>query len=131
MKLESLISFFKHISNREDSHGTRHAFRFKAVLSKRTKGSLKGTHYEDDAETSTEPSAGVRRKRRKRLPQVNVQDAILNEGTIITPRSSQSPTLPNDEVQSGNGIATTSNVADKIPKRRKSERIKGILVTHP
>ncbi len=47
MKREMLITFFRHIAARETTYGIQNAFRFKAVLSKRKKGSLLPTQYGD------------------------------------------------------------------------------------
>ena len=68
MKLETLLKFFKHIAEREASHGIPHAFRFKNVLSRRKKGSLHAARYREDDEGSQEDNdrlVPVRRKRRK------------------------------------------------------------------
>jgi hypothetical protein len=62
MKLDALIKFFKHISDREISHGIPFAFRFKSVLSSRKKGSLRMAMY--DVGPDIEP-APVRRSRKK------------------------------------------------------------------
>ena len=40
-----MIKFFNHIGNRQESHGIKDAFRFKAVLSSRKKGDLGGANY--------------------------------------------------------------------------------------
>ena len=45
MKQDHLIMFFRHVSDREQSHGIENAFRFKSVLSGRKKGSLLPAQY--------------------------------------------------------------------------------------
>jgi hypothetical protein len=58
MKREVLIKLFEHIASREASHGTKKAFRFKAVLSSRKEGKLRKTSYFDD----DNPASGVTRE---------------------------------------------------------------------
>jgi hypothetical protein len=41
MKYDAIIKFFQRIASREASHGVQHAFRFKAILSRRRKGILR------------------------------------------------------------------------------------------
>jgi hypothetical protein len=71
IKLESMIKFFKHISDREASHGISNAFRFKTVTSTRKNGVLRPARYivdvedPDAAEDLPEEPVRVRRKRRK------------------------------------------------------------------
>jgi hypothetical protein len=48
MKLDVMLKFFEHIAEREKSHGVTQAFRFKAILSSRKKGSILPAHYKDD-----------------------------------------------------------------------------------
>ena len=48
MRLDSLIQFFKHVSQRETSHGIPNGFRFKAISSSRKKGSLLLANYKHD-----------------------------------------------------------------------------------
>ena len=45
MKQDQLLSFFRHISAREQTHGIKNAFRFKSVLSGRKKGFLLSARY--------------------------------------------------------------------------------------
>src|SRR5882762_7718500 len=56
MKIESLLSFFKHISQCEISHGIRHAFRFKNIMTSRKKGVLRPSHYIIDGDQSGDES---------------------------------------------------------------------------
>lgn len=93
MKLDSLISFFKHISDREEHHGLKQAFKFKAVLSSRKKGSLRRASYEDDGDQPEEAVAQQkRRRRRKPRPQVDLENTLLNDTIASLPGTSQ----PND-----------------------------------
>lgn len=90
MKLDSLVMFFKHISNREASHGIAHAFRFKAVLSSRKKGILHPARYEDDGHSSGDNDEVVNHlpPRRKRQ-QVDLDQTVLNsQSKIARPTSS-------------------------------------------
>ena len=48
MKFEVMVKFFNHVAKCETSHSIAHAFRFKAVLSSRKKGSLHLAWYIDD-----------------------------------------------------------------------------------
>ena len=91
MKLDSLVKFFKHISERELSHGITNAFRFKSVLSSRKKGSIRPARYQvdgsisDEAENSEVVPIPRRRKRRKgqQEPQVpRLLDNYINVETI-------------------------------------------------
>src|SRR5882762_792217 len=94
MKLESLVTFFKHISQREISHGIKHAFRFKKVMTSRKKGVLRRSRYIVDGDQSGAESdpPPVRRKRRKREPQIDLAQTILYpaaENTITPPNESR------------------------------------------
>ena len=69
IKFEAIDRFFKHIAEREVSHGIENTFRFKNVLSSRRKGSLIPTQYKDlgtelDADNETFlPLAPTRQRR--------------------------------------------------------------------
>jgi hypothetical protein len=79
MKLESLVEFFKHISQRETSHGIPNAFRFKSVLSSRKSGTMCPANYKygaSDQDDESQPPP-VRRKRRKKASLSGIT-AILN-----------------------------------------------------
>lgn len=88
MKLNCLIAFFKHISAREASHGLCDAFRFKAVLSSRKKGTICEARYKygKDGEISAEIEEQaaetliphIRPKRRKANPKIDLQQTLLN-----------------------------------------------------
>ena len=74
MRLESLILFFKHVAERETSHGIPYAFRFKAVLSSRKSGTMRPARYrydgdDQDDQDDVDETPPVRRKRRKRQSQ--------------------------------------------------------------
>lgn len=47
MRQEDILKFFKHIERRQSSHGIKDAFKFKAVLTSRKKGSLEEAVYKD------------------------------------------------------------------------------------
>lgn len=47
MRRDEMITFLKHIGNRQLSHGIKDAFKFKAVLSSRKKGDIGGAKYHD------------------------------------------------------------------------------------
>lgn len=68
MKVESLVKFFKHVAEREDSHGISDSFKFKSVLSSRKKGTLLPARYkgDDDATISEDTSVPLPPRRRKR-----------------------------------------------------------------
>jgi hypothetical protein len=70
MKVDSLVTFFKHVAERESSHGISHAFKFKSVLSSRKKGTLLPARYKDDDNASISEPENVpvlsRRKKRNR-----------------------------------------------------------------
>ena len=69
MKFEAIVRFFKHIAEREVSHGIENSFRFKNVLSSCRKGSLIPAQYKDlgtepDVDNGTFlPLAPTRRRR--------------------------------------------------------------------
>jgi hypothetical protein len=71
MKLDCIIKFFKHVCEREASHGVPNAFRFKAVLSSRKKGTLQPPRYKDDnvesqvAEDLNRDPPRIRKRRKK------------------------------------------------------------------
>ena len=131
MKLLGLIDFFKHVLQRETSHGIKKAFRFKAVLSSRRKGTLGPSRYKDDDEDSksnkskdTSP-APVRRKRRKQCPAIG-NTAILNpeisEEPLVEPATSILPGTPARPIHS-------SATEDGQAQTRRDIRIKAIVPT--
>lgn len=79
MKLESLVEFFKHISQRETSHGIPNAFRFKSVLSSRKSSVMRPANYRHGAQDEDNESQAppVRRKRRKKAS-LSGHTAVLN-----------------------------------------------------
>ena len=115
MKLESLITFFKHVRNREASHGIPNAFRFKAVLSGRKKGVLGPARYKFDVgnleEEVVTPIPKIRRKRRKPKHAEVVQDNILDQGITLPNASDKLPStgIPSTGNPPSTGIASTGN----------------------
>jgi hypothetical protein len=103
MKLNSLIEFFKHVSQREDSHEVPHAFRFKMVLSSRKEGNLIPADYKHDkgneeSEPSTPPAPRKRRKGRRKAPAYTGNAGLLDPDvnmepatTVETEQSSATP----------------------------------------
>lgn len=101
MKLDALVKFFKHVSEREISHGVADAFRFKSVLHSRKKGEFRRARYKEDGDELGEdnedevPQAPKRRKRRKAQPQENEDHHILNAQTEeSSARTLQSDSIP-------------------------------------
>ena len=73
MRLDSLIQFFKHVSQCKSSHGIPNGFQFKAILSSRKKGYLLPANYKHDGndldqENTMENNRHNRRRRRKQGP---------------------------------------------------------------
>jgi hypothetical protein len=84
MKLDHMVSFFEHIAEREASEGIANAFRFKAILSSRKKGSLRPAQYKevgaesgDDTGIGTAPAPARRRKKQRDM-------TLTEEGTAPT-----------------------------------------------
>jgi hypothetical protein len=88
------------VLQREASHGVKNAFRFKAVLSSRKKGTLGPSHYIDDDEDSQSNKSKdthlvpLPRKHRKQRPAIG-NTAILNpeisEEPLVEPATSTLP----------------------------------------
>ncbi len=78
MKVDSLVKFFKHVADREDSHGILDSFKFKSVLSSRKKGTLLPARYKDDDDADISEDTGVPPppRRRKRRPIPPTQDNL-------------------------------------------------------
>lgn len=98
MRLESIVTFFKHVLLREASHGVPNAFRFKAVLSGRKKGVFGSAHYKDEEGNLEEhdiriPPPKLRRKRRKPKPANVNEDRILDED-IPLPAATDGTDIP-------------------------------------
>lgn len=97
MKLESLVNFFKHISQRESSHGITQGFRFSAVLSSRKKGSLRPARYKEDGDDfERDENTPVPTRRRRRKPQQVEPDLTLLSSDItptglLTPEKTPAP----------------------------------------
>jgi hypothetical protein len=131
MKLEALKKFFEHISRRQETHGTSHAFRFKNVLSSRKKGSLRPARYADDVGVESDDADVVppkRRKRRKPKRHVNLNDTILNyqETGQLMPGESPAPSghLPTpDDTPAGTPTPEETQTPKVTPaNRRKSNK---------
>lgn len=123
MKLESLINFFKHVSQRETSHGIPNAFKFKNVLSSCKNGVLQPARYREEGENNSAP---VPRKRQKPAREVNLGTTVLYaqaETTISSvERRSASMSVPSDHHASANiehGLNTPANT----PARPRKSRI--------
>jgi len=129
MKLESVIRFFKHVADREGSHGIPHAFRFKAILSSRKKGTMGPAHYKDEViESGSEnqlesiPSP-PRRKRRKRVKASGntavLNPEILEEGIELPATSGRpemmTPTSARPVLTTPTLIRTTTNACPVKP----------------
>ena len=86
MRLDSLIQFFKHVSQRETSNGIPNGFRFKAVLSSRKKGSLLLANYkhngnDSDQENTRENNCCNHRRCRKQGP-ITGNPTILSQDIL-------------------------------------------------
>lgn len=81
MKHDALISFFQHVSNREDQHGIQNAFRFQNVMTGRKKGTLRPARYKVDGDEGSEstpaPAPRKRRKAKKATPNTDILNAEL------------------------------------------------------
>ena len=125
MKLDSLIKFFKHISERESSHGITNAFRFKSVLSSRKKGSIRPARYQvdgdisDEAENSEVVPITRRRKRRKGQQEPQVPRLLDND---INVERIESLTVPDNMPKDKDSSAEES---DDLPitGRRSRNRL--------
>jgi len=121
MKIESLINFFKHIAQREASHGITNAFRFKNVLTSRKKGVFRPARYREDGEESDggHDPVPIRRKRRKNEGQVNLGNTILNPQAEHIDRSSRDSTPAEDtdrhSLREGTAEVTNSRSASLMP----------------
>lgn len=127
MKIESLIKFFKHVLEREQSHGIPNAFRFKAVLSSRKNGTICPAHYKhdgdgDDSENENVPPPRVRRKRRK-APLTSVNTAVLNPEILeeIRPGQTSATTVIQSSAIGGQTSATAQSSTTTGPTTGTSQ----------
>jgi hypothetical protein len=124
MKLDSMIKFFKHIVDREGSHGIENSFRFKGVLSGRKKGSLRPSRYKpfgadsgEDSEKDCEPAPARRRKRKRQLSKDPT--SFLNSAENISATSglpiSQDAQLPNLQAHGSAPIGINISATSGLP----------------
>jgi hypothetical protein len=130
MKLDSLTKFFEHISRREETNGISKAFRFKAVLSSRKKGSLRPARYADDVDVESGDADIVppkRRKRRKPQSEVNLKNSVLNDQQTgqMTHRESSVPTahLPTPEDTPASTPAPEETPANPMKSKKKKRAV--------
>lgn len=87
MKWDSLVAFFKHVAEREASHGVPHAFRFNSVLSSRKNGNMLPARYKDDDNpdlVEAEPIPVLSRRNRRKLKKpIPGEQALLNSSEVI------------------------------------------------
>ena len=115
MKLDALISFFQHVSNREDLHGIQDAFRFRNVMIGRKKGIFRPARYkvdgDEDRESTPTPPPRKRRKAKKATPNTDILDGELAEEQDQTVGTSaradlQAPTAAHvNQIREGNARA--------------------------
>jgi hypothetical protein len=107
MKVDSLVKFFKHVADREDSHGISDSFKFKSVLSSRKKGTLLPARYKDDDDAAIGEDTGVpplpRRRKRRQIPPALDNHSLLNNNTDDTQPLIQSSDITADQF---NGLYT-------------------------
>src|SRR3979490_1857787 len=68
MKREAMIQFFQHVAARQESHGNQDAFRFKAILPSRKKGTLCDAKYCDADAGLDQPAPAPAPRRKKKAP---------------------------------------------------------------
>jgi hypothetical protein len=85
MKREEMIKFFEHIGSRQASHGIKHAFRFKAILSSRKKGSLCKTRYFDDTDSGPAFAQEQEQARNQILPAGTASRPVPRPAPILNP----------------------------------------------
>lgn len=127
MKVDSLVKFFKHVAERETSHGISDSFKFKSVLSSRKKGTLLPARYkhDEDAAFSEPENIPAPARRRKRIPIHLAQETIplfinnMADTLPITPIS-VSPAVPfNGLYTPGDTPAPDDNNLNTPAKRPK------------
>jgi hypothetical protein len=143
MRLESLMLFFKHISERETSHGIPHAFRFKAVLSSRKLGKMRPANYryDGDGQDDVDETPPVRRKRRKRQSESGItpvlrpdvlEEPIQPPATVTqsmattgqsTPTSGNTPATPQADQQAGRATLTSRHTSATRTTRQGTSAI--------
>jgi hypothetical protein len=107
MKVDTLVKFFKHVADREDSHGISDSFKFKSVLSSRKKGTLLPARYKDDDDAASSEDTGVPPppRRRKRRP---IPPALDNLPLLINNTDDTLPMIPSSDITAErfNGLYT-------------------------
>ncbi|KAF8805301.1 hypothetical protein BYT27DRAFT_7258411 [Phlegmacium glaucopus] len=78
MKREAMIQFFQHVVARQESHGNQDAFRFKAILSSRKKGTLRDAKYFDADAGVNEPAPAPAPRRKKKAPKATHDTVIAD-----------------------------------------------------
>jgi hypothetical protein len=123
MKLNDIISFFEHVSKREEVHGIENGFRFKSILTSRKKGLLQPAKYRtesggsDEEEDSRSPLRNIRRptQRTIRPEGMGVSTGLLTPASsqattgLRTPADSPGPTQPRPLDSSSDTINSTSS----------------------
>lgn len=97
MRQEDLIKFFKHVGNRQTSHGIKDAFQFKAVLSSRKKGSIEEPKYND-----TTPTTALT----KNVPEPRQTEAADEQAPESEPASEMGPATTSKGNQNQTGTQT-------------------------
>jgi hypothetical protein len=135
MRLESLMLFFKHVSERETSHGIPHAFRFKAVLSSRKLGTMLPAKYRFDGndQDDVDETPPVRRKRRKRQSESGIRPVLIPdvlEEPIQPPATGQSTltsehtsATPQADQQGGRSTLTSRRTSATPTTRQEASAI--------
>jgi hypothetical protein len=107
MKVDSLVKFFKHVADREDSHGILDSFKFNSVLSSRKKGTLLPARYKDDDDADISEDTGIppppRRRKRRQIPLARNNLPLLINNTDDT-----QPLIPSSDITAErlNGLYT-------------------------
>lgn len=107
MKVDSLVKFFKHVADREDSHGILDSFKFKSVLSSRKKGTLLPARYKDDDDAATSEDTRIppppRRRKRRQIPH-----ALDDLPLLINNTDDTQPLIPSSDITAErfNGLYT-------------------------
>jgi hypothetical protein len=108
MRLDSLIKFFKHVTQREASHGIPNAFRFKAVLSSRKLGTLHPASYRHDGDESDRENNPIPLRRKRRKPTSTSGNApMLNPDISEEPNETNNTARPANEPAVYTGVSTT------------------------
>ena len=122
MKQHQLLTFFRHVSAREQTHGIHNAFQFKCVLSGRKKGSLQPAQYVAGAGAGG--TSMVATTQPETQPETVVPETSGGVGgTSIVPHTSQ-PETPLEPASAG---AT----ADPVRRSRVVPRLRGPATLGP